>query len=577
MIKTYKINIMIRYSIIILVAFLSVSTLKAQDDKIKFSAISRAMQLNNKLDKADTIHIDNTSSGNVLLDLGININPDKKTEIQAIIRFNNNIGGFYGSDAKASLRQLCVKGIIGNFLNYQVGDIYLKLTPYTFFNNNAEGTINEATIFKDIRRDYTNYENFSNKGNSWWQQGVHSNMSLAINGFYFDTLRFDIFFLRNRSTDFAKIPSSFHTGGKTTFSRSNKLKFAVNYLDLYDIDYSDKNKNLKRNPVTSAELNLKIFENDNLKMTLNGESGFSNLIDSISNTKGYFYDAGLSINLKHTNLQIGTNFNFVDPNFYSSAAQSKRVNFSKTPGMFPLLGNDPNITIERNTTISDLVNDISIYNSTIVRTLMPFNFIMGNAQPYGKSTPNRTGIELFGRYKDSAQIIDIESSISFLSNIIGEGTTELRHFTILKTSLNFNIGNFINSKKQLLFTSGIIYESTQRGGSAIEKIKLNNNLIDLGISIETIKKLDFLIGYKTLLSSGNEYLSIRNTSNEIINFIKYDHIDITESILAIGFKYRFSSATYLMIQNSTTTAKNNNNSAIDLKYNQLMILFNMNF
>ena len=208
---------------LVLMFFFSFQILKAQDDKIKFSAVSRALQRNNTIQNPDTLNPNNTGAGNILLDLGININPDKRTEIQAIVRFNSNLGGFYGADAQASLRQLCVKGIVGKFLNYQVGDLYMQLTPYTFFNSNSEGSVNEATIFKDIRKDFTNYENFSNKGNAWWQQGVHTNMAVALQKLYFDTVRLDGFFLRNRTGNIAEIPSSFQAGGKLTISKTKSM------------------------------------------------------------------------------------------------------------------------------------------------------------------------------------------------------------------------------------------------------------------------------------------------------------------------------------------------------------------
>ena len=125
----------------------SYTTVKAQGDNIKFGAYGRALQQTNRLDKKDTLNIDNTSGGQVLMDLGIKINPDKKTEIQSILRLKSNLGGFYGAGNVAELRQLYVKGIIANFASYQVGDIYLKMTPYTMFNNYSELSVSEAAVF----------------------------------------------------------------------------------------------------------------------------------------------------------------------------------------------------------------------------------------------------------------------------------------------------------------------------------------------------------------------------------------------------------------------------------------------
>ena len=564
-------------TIIVLMFFFSYQILKAQDDKIKFSAVSRALQRNNTIQNPDTLNPNNTSAGNILLDLGININPDKRTEIQAIVRFNSNLGGFFGADAQASLRQLCVKGIVGKFLNYQVGDLYMQLTPYTFFNNNSEGSVNEATVFKDIRKDFTNYENFSNKGNAWWQQGVHTNMAVALQKLYFDTVRLDGFFLRNRTGNIAEIPSTFQAGGKLTFSKTKFTKFAINYLDLFDIRSSDKNKNLRRNPVTSFELNQYLINSERKSLKLVGEVGFSNLIDSATTIQGFFYDAGLQLHFKPKNIRIGVNYNYVDPFFYSSAAQSKRVDYGKVPSIFPTSGNDPLNQSSRPLSMYDLVADPTIYNASIVRTLMPYNMRYGNAQPYGKATPNRTGVEINTQYKDSAQKVTLDASAAYLSNIVGEGTEELRKFIVLKAGLNLNVHKFIGWEKQLIFTSGYMFESTNRGGTSVEKISFTNNLIDLGLTIEIIKKLDFLLGYKNLNSKGNEYYAIRDIQNNITDYAKIDNLNVTENIYAAGLKYRFSAASYLTLQNSFSSVKDKTDVTPEFSFNQFMILFNLNF
>ncbi len=119
----------------------------------------------NRLGKSDTTYADNISQGSLLVDLGIHVNPDKNTQVSTILRLRSDLGGFYGGGNTATIRQIYVRGILGKFLNYHVGDLFMKMTPYTMFNSDAELSVNEATVFKNPRNDYVYYDNF-HKGNS---------------------------------------------------------------------------------------------------------------------------------------------------------------------------------------------------------------------------------------------------------------------------------------------------------------------------------------------------------------------------------------------------------------------------
>ncbi len=574
--KNIYTHTMNKKAILLCLLLIGVQLMNAQEDKIKFGAYARALQLANTMNNADTTNPNNTSKGNVLMDLGININPDKKTEIQAIVRFTNNFSGFYTAGAAATLRQLYVKGTVAKFFNYQVGDLYMKLTPYTFFNNNSEGSVNEASVFSDLRRDYTNYENLSNRGNAWWQQGAATNFAVAFNKSFLDTIRVDGFFLRNRAS-YAVIPSSFHAGGKITITQSSRLKLAFNYLDLFDLGANKIIDSLTTsNPVSSGEVDLKIVDGKNTQLKLIGEGGFSHYAFkgyNESQKDGYFYDAGLQLNLKPSNLIITANYTHVDPRFYSSAAQTKRVNYLATPTTLTNYNNN----LTRGITVFDLVRDPSIYNQGIVRTLMSYNPIYGNAQPYGKATPNRTGVQLNAQYKDSLQRIVADVDAAYLSDIIGEGSANLRTFIVLKGGVDFNIHKFFDWKKRLIVTTGYRYESTNRGGDTLQSIKLVNNLMDLGLEVEVFKKMSVLGGYKMLTAQGNEFVAVRNLFNEITNFTPLKNINVSQTIIAFGLKYRFSEKSYLTIQDHLFTYQDKTTGSKNYSLSQILVMFNMNF
>ncbi|MDB5272027.1 MAG: hypothetical protein JWO58_394 [Chitinophagaceae bacterium] len=559
----------------------------AQDsDKVKFGAYGRALQQNTRLGNNDTLNADNVSRGHVLVDLGININPDKRTEVQAIIRMRSDIGSFYaGPGSTLLLRQLYIKGLIGKYVSYQVGDLYLQMSPYTFFNNNAEGTINEGRIFSDFRRDYTNYENLSNRGNSWWQQGAATNFSLAFKESKIDSMRVDAFFVRNRPENYiATSPAAlFHAGGRVTLTSTEKMKLIGNYVNLFEVGKTANIDSVISNPVMSLQLDYTLWNNSQTMFRFVGEGGYSQMIfkgyENRATKDGSFIDAAVKLHVKPANLLFGAGYSYVDPQFFSSAAQTKRVNFANTPSAFPIYGNDPLNPVHRTATIFDLVKDTAVYNQAIRSQLMSYDPTLNNSQAYGKATPNRQGVNVDIQYKDSAQKIMANVNAAYLTEISGEGSAQKRNFLVLKGGADFHIHKFIGWKKKLIVTTGARFEQTKRGGDSLEKVDLKSLLIDLGLEIEILNKLDVIAGWKILNAKGNEFIAIRNKYNDIINFNNANtaNININQSMLAFGLKYRFSSNTYITVQDHIFTYTDSHNSLRNFSMNQFLIMFNMNF
>ena len=564
--------------VILFFVLLNPLTIFAQDDKIKFGAYARALQQNNKLGDEDTLNVDNISSGHVLVDLGVNINPDKKTEIVAIIRLRSDLGGFYGAGTSAFLRQAYVKGIVGKFLNYQVGDMYLKLSPFTFYNNYAEGSANEGRVFSDLRRDYTYYENL-NRGNYWWQQGAYANFALAFKETFLDSVRFDAFFLRNRINTFS-LAGRYHGGGRVTITQSENLKMAINYVNLFEVGATIGSDTALRNPVTSFELDYKILNNDNMGLGVFGEVGYSNFVytkDTAKARNDIFYEAGVKFDLKSANLSFKASYLYVGPEFFSSGAQSKRVDFAKDPALFPIYGNDPFNPVTRNITTFDLVRDPSFYNAGITPYLMAYNPMYANAQPYGKATPNRSGINFNVMYKDSAQKVIVDVYSSLLSDASGEGSAEKRSFLMFGGGVDFNIHKFIGFDKKIIVSAGNKYEKTTRGGSTLESIDLGSNLLDLGLEIEILKKLDLLLGAKMLMAKGNEFIATRDKYNNVLFHTPTGNMETNQTLYGVGLKYRFSANTYLTVQDHYFMYEQPTPAVPSYSINQIWILFNMNF
>ena len=111
----YKKNIL--YCILLLVCIYNQA--KSQTaKKVQFVGVARSVMNSNELvvkdPIEDTVTAKKKMGGYALIDLGVNIFPNKNTEILGMMRIRNAFGGFYGAGVTFDVRQLYVKGIIGN-------------------------------------------------------------------------------------------------------------------------------------------------------------------------------------------------------------------------------------------------------------------------------------------------------------------------------------------------------------------------------------------------------------------------------------------------------------------------------
>ena len=576
----------------ICLTLLAFSGVYAQGDKVQFGAYSRALQQTSRLGKSDTLHADNTSQGNLLVDLGIHVNPDKNTQVSTILRLKSDLGGFYGSGNTAAIRQIYVRGILGNFLNYHVGDIFMKMTPYTMYNTDAELSVNEASVFKNLRTDYVYYDNF-NKGNSWWQQGAHTNFAVGVNSKFLQTIKIDGFFLRNRMAVGAQ-PTRFHAGGRLMLVQSSRFYLGANYLNLYDVGSSVGPKATipaMRNPVNTYETEIIAVDNNQYMLHFNGEAGVSQLNfinDSLApkydngaykKLNGSFFDVSVTGKLKPAHVKLKLGYSYTSPKFYSSAAQTKRIDYSQTPYQFPVYGNDPS-NPSRTIGAFDIVRDPTIYNQKITPVLMAYNPAYGNATPYGKATPNRMGFNMEANYKDSLERVNVDLSGAYLTEVVGTDLyNSKRKFLVASISADLYVNKFISFEKKILIHGGAKMENTNRSGDSITNVNLHTQLYDAGLEVEVLKKLDLLFGAKALNAKGSENYAIRNAYNEIIGFNvnTYRNMNFQQIMLGAGLKYRFSKTSYLTAQYHTYNVNNLANSTQSLNFNQFYIMFMMNF
>jgi hypothetical protein len=236
--------------------------------KVVFTGAARGLYYGDKIDHdkmEDSITIPRTNSGHTLVDLGMNIRPNRNTEIQGMVRVRNDYGGFWGSGVSFDIRQLYIKGVAGGVVRYQLGDINYKLSPYTLSNTQQEIITQGPVVFQQQTR-LMNYDNFYAADSSWRQQGAAAEFGLQFSKFVRE-LQFHTVATRVRTTDFGSINDRLFAGYNVNLVQSNFFEVGINHVTLFDIAGTSRNLSTFHNPVTTGTLLLK-KDISNLKMKL---------------------------------------------------------------------------------------------------------------------------------------------------------------------------------------------------------------------------------------------------------------------------------------------------------------------
>jgi hypothetical protein len=567
--------------VIYILFLLSVNIAFAQKEKFQVNGAGRAFLFSNELDidqAIDTTTAKKSNYGHTLLDLGFSIYPNSNTEVISIFRIRNELGGFWGGGTSFNVRQLSLKGVAGNIVKYELGDIDLKLTRYTLFNSIEEGVVNESDVFA-VRRDIVYYDMFYNRDNTWRMQGAKIDFGLNFTK-AIKTIDFRGFITRQRPTDGILVPERLYGGGAINIIQSKNLQIGFNSINLFDLTRTIADSIKFSNSVHTTTLNYRKDVSDNLEVGFKSEAGIS-----YSNYKNYndifvpeknddwFYDAAITSNFKKQNITVNLGYKDVGADFTAPGAQTKRINFSRSPGLFQQFTND---FVPRPLSYIDFYNSNSDNSFRITEQLMAYNAAYANTNPYGDATPNRRGVYLESVREDTSKFRRSFINAAMLSESLGTGTINKKNFLVVRGGTDLFVNDFFNWKKDLKINLGVQYESTNRKGDQFEAIALNSTFLDAGLAIEMVEDLRFLVGFKYWAAKGNELISLRDKFNTVIDF-KPVEINFVEYVYAAGLKYNFSQKNALTIQYEMYSIKHAANLGINYGINNFNILYSLNF
>jgi hypothetical protein len=565
--------------------------------KLQFNGLGRTIISQTSIDgdllDTDSSTIENVTDGEFLLDLQVNANPNKNSEVSTIIRLRNEFGGFFGAGMAIEVRELWARGIIAEVLKYRIGDMDVVMSPYTLFNPDEEGFVNEPAVFAP-QRDVIHYEQFYTDENTRRLQGASLDFGLNFAQVLKD-VEAKAFIARIRGTDFFTVPNRLVTGGQLDFSTVTlndslglKADFGVNFVHTFD-DLQSGNANAGiRNTVTTFDFDVAIMDKKNIAIHLVGETGMSNLETAerkknangdeenvtLSTEDDTFLDIGAQLKLKKQNLTLSVSFIDIGPDFFSVGAQSRRIDYNSDKTFYNRIGEDREV---RQPGLFDLTRDRGLYTFATSDRLMGYDPRYSNTMPYGNATANRQGLKFKIEYGNINDKINAKIDGAFLSELRGQGTSELKNFTLLRASANFNIHKLASLKNKLRATVGLQIESTSRGGVEIEQVDLSSNLIEVGLEAELFAKFELLIGAKLFSSEGNDYIPLIGTFNDVQDFPVRLSIDDQETLIGLGIKYEFKKEVFITLQYNSYNSQLGTDNPNDYSLNQIFVLYSMKF
>ena len=570
------------------VLFSAINLHAQNNENIWFDGLSRSYFTRDAIDKNvsdDTLSARNISNGYNLLDLNTHVNPIKDIEIFAQLRIRNSFGSFFGSGTEINVRQLRAKGVINNKIRFSVGDLFLKQNKFTLYNYDEELSGFENDMLKPYR-DIIHYENFYTE-NRWRLQGIQTDFSFEFDRFI-RNLGFDFFITRPRGS--SQINETTYSsdlllsGGSMVSEINKRLTISTNYINLFEVASSGTNNISVRNPIYDMSL-LHHFTMDKYRIEQQLQSGFSErywlhselengISDSISNdTKGMYFQFDNKFIKKDSTLSLTFGYRYVDPNFRSAGAQTRRLDY--TPGnsnsIYPIY---TNMSLIRPPSVFDLVTDDQLYNQELSSTLMVFNPIYSNILPYGDATPNRTGIYLKAKIDNKNNVVVSKINAGFFREVVGQGASEKRNFGLLKGAFKINFHKWMKWEKELSLASSSESELTSRDGENISSVNLFSHQMNVSVNAELIKKFLIQASYKHFSADGNEFLTQRDNYGNITYFAS-TQIDQKDHILSCGILYKFRKNVYANINYNWWGSKFTDQHYSDYKYNRLIFILSV--
>lgn len=560
----------------LILAMALANPMKAQKT-VSFTGGARSVVSNNRLHTTDSIPdtttVSRITNGYALIDLGVNIRPNKSTEILGMFRIRNQYGGFWGSGVSFDVRQLWLKGIVANAVRYQLGDLNLKQTPFTLYNHHADRPDSMPDVFL-LQQRIVDYERFYNR-NTWRQQGLQADFGLNV-AKYLKEVDFSGYLTRLRASNFTDIPDRMMGGATVQIVQSKHLALSWNGFSVFDVRGTATDTNRLDNRVQTAGIAYTASLGKSA-ILIKGESGTGRLAyaqnGGLVTLRDYFmYLSGeWQLPSKHLSLEAG--YMNIGPDFRSIGAQSKDINYQTSGALFSRYANGNSV---RSAALMDLLGNEQAYQTSVSSNLLPPAQVFNAVLPYGTATFNRLGG--FGglRYAHPSGI-SFDLKHHQLREIRGQGTLALKTMQQSKANLLIDIAKIAGLHKSSRLRLGLEQQKVNRESAvAFEQVNFRRLRISAGAEVELFKKIDLLFGFLQQQSKGQDFIAERDDYTRV-RFLNRTTYQNKQQLLAGGIRCRFEGNTYFTAFYQKQVNQKPADGNPDYRIEQFSLIYNMSF
>ena len=510
--------------------------------KVSFTGAGRFLMQHDALDggiaDGDTVTPRRVMGGAAVFDFGVIARPDASTEVVAVTRVTSSLDGFWGQGVGFGVRELYARGLIRGVVRYRMGDLDLRLTPFTLANDNADLGGGHPEMLR-VWTDWIDYDRFY-RGGMWRQQGIDADAVLAVRPF--DEVAVRGVLAKNRGPDDFFTPDRL-LGAWEAVGRRDSLRIGYRGVSLFDVASTAQ---FSEAAGTTTVHTLDGSGPLGAGWVWSGEVGLSHRsytgwVDAPAPTSGEVGELVARHRGGRGTWAFGVRH--VASGFRSPGAQSRQTDFGASAAVWPFVTNRE---VVRALTPADLLQDPGVYRAAISPGLQAYSPIYRAVAPYGAATPNRQ--TLTANYARGT--VAVEAALA--QEAVGEGIAERRRMASLQATGSHTVST---SGKPLRIDGFLRAERTARPG-----------LSDLGSGFDGIGEVDWACGRAELglqwepeqdaalhaavlavAARGSDYLTVRDAYDRIVDFRRFE-TTYTAVLATAGAMYRFTPSSRLNVQ-----------------------------
>ena len=176
------------------------------------------------------------------------------------------------------------------------------------------------------------------------------------------------------------------------------------------------------------------------------------------------------------------------------------------------------------------------------------------------------------------QLIEYSIDLDALSEVVGQGTEDLRQFTRLDAGVLINIDTVLPKfNKPLELSFGYQNANTSRTTEVTEgNIDLTTGILDLGLKVGVARDVNLMVNLRSINASGNELYNVRDNYSEVFDYTPL-MTNLKEQLVLLAFQYKVNEKNSLSAIWQQLAWSDNKTTSQDFDMNQFAVVYKSMF